>query len=46
MVPELLLAENIDVFSDKYDDVAPEEIFSILEEIITEDENKTEGKQH
>ena len=45
LVPELFLLENIDCLSEKYDDVEPEdELLSILEEIITEDEKKTEGE--
>lgn len=45
LVPELFLLENIDDLPEKYDEVEPEEeLLSILEEIITEDEKKTEGK--
>lgn len=45
LVPELFLLENIDCLAEKYDDVEPEdELLSILEEIITEDEKKTEGE--
>ncbi|KAJ7380010.1 hypothetical protein OS493_012772 [Desmophyllum pertusum] len=44
LVPELFLLENIDDLPEKYDEVEPEEeLLSILEEIITEDERKTEG---
>ena len=46
LVPELFLLENIDCLPEKYDDVEPEdELLSILEEIITEDEKKSEGKK-
>jgi len=45
LVPELFLLGNIDCLPEKYDDVEPEdELLSILEEIITEDKKKTEGK--
>ena len=45
LVPELFLLENTDCLPEKYDDVEPEdELLSILEEIMTEDEKKTEGK--
>ena len=45
LVPELFLLENIDCLAEKYDDVEPEdELLSILEAIITEDEKKTEGE--
>lgn len=44
LVPEIFLLENIDCLPEKYDDVEPEdELLSILEEIITEDEKKIEG---
>ena len=45
-MPELFLLENIDGFPLNYDDVEPEdELLSFLEEIITEDEKKTEGSK-
>ena len=44
-VPELFLLEDIDSLPEKFDDVGSEEdLLSILDEIITEDEKKTEGK--
>lgn len=46
LVPELFLLENIDDLPEKYDDVEPEdELLSFLEEIIMEDEKKTEGSK-
>ena len=44
LVPELFLLENMDGFSEQYDDVEPQdELLSFLEEIIAQDEKKTEG---
>lgn len=45
-LPELLLMENQHSFDQKGDNAEPdEELLSILEEIITEDELKNKGKQ-
>lgn len=46
VVPDLLLLDNIQDLTERYDNAEPdEELLSILEEIITEDEKKVEGKQ-
>ena len=46
LVPDLLLMENMDDLPERFDDVGPEEeLLSFLEEIITEDEKKSQGKQ-
>ena len=46
LVPDLLLMDNIPDLTERYDNAEPdEELWSILEEIITEDEKKAEGKQ-
>ena len=43
-LPELLLMENQHSFDQKGDNEPDEELLSILEEIITEDELKNKGK--
>ena len=46
LVPDLLIMDNIQDLTERYDNAEPdEELLSILEEIITEDEKKAEGKQ-
>lgn len=46
LVPELFLLDNIDDLPEKYDEVEPEdELLSFLEEIIMQDEKKTEGSK-
>ena len=46
LVPDLLLMDNIQDLTERYDNAEPDEdLLSILDEIITEDEKKAEGKQ-